>query len=62
MSPSHYVRRQKMKGKDGKNLTYLGILSGALGQLIGIPVLIWIGLLIAGLVSETHKCLGHFVW
>ena len=35
------------KGKDGKEVTYLGILSGALGRFIGIPVLIWIVFMVA---------------
>ena len=31
----------------GKEVTYLGILSGALGRFIGIPVFIWIVFLVA---------------
>ncbi len=40
------------------DVTYLGILSGALGRFIGIPVLIWIGLLTA--VFLIIEVLGGF--
>jgi len=38
---------KQAKGKDGKDTIYLGILYGALGRFIGIPVLIWIVFLVA---------------